>query len=84
MGSSANYDVVHRGNVLNSIIPGKWIFFQRAKIYGGGWWFGRAYDDCFVFEFPYPTSLREGIEYLNRYESMCTQPAFDDDFELEP
>lgn len=84
MGSTSNFDVIPRGEVVKHIIPGKWIFIQRAKIYGGGWWFGRAYDDCFMFEFDRPTSLREGIGYILHYESLSKLPNFDDDFKLEP
>lgn len=83
-GKELGYDVVHRGVTLERITPGKWIFIQRAKLYGGGWWFGRAYHDVFMFEFDQPTSLGRGIDYIMAYGSVSRLPQFDDDFQLEP
>jgi len=83
-GSELNYDVIHRGVVQDRITPGKWIFIQRAKEYGGGWWFGRAYHDVFMFEFDHPTSLGAGIDYILLGDSVSKLPQFDDDFQLEP
>lgn len=57
MGKDGSYDVIHRGEYMERVIPGKWLFIQRAKEYGGGWWFGRGYNDCFMLEFDKPTSL---------------------------
>ena len=60
MGKDGSYDVIHRGEYMERVIPGKWLFIQRAKEYCGGWWFGRGYDDCFMLEFDKPTSLGKG------------------------
>lgn len=84
MGKDASYDVIHRGDYMERVIPGKWLFIQRAKEYGGGWWFGRGYDDCFMLEFEQPTSLGAGIDYILAYGRVQQLPAFDDDFNLEP
>ena len=83
-GKDLGYDVIHRGVTQDIITPGKWIFIQRAKLYGGGWWFGRAYHDVFMFEFDQPTSLGAGIDYILAYGSTKKLPQFDDDFQLEP
>lgn len=37
MGKDGSYDVIHRGEYMVRVIPGKWLFIQRAKEYGGGW-----------------------------------------------
>jgi hypothetical protein len=52
--------------------------------YGGDYWFGRAYDDCFWLEFERPTSLGAGIDYImamRRVEPFAS--LIDDDFHLE-
>ncbi|KAF1366787.1 hypothetical protein [Yokenella regensburgei] len=87
MGSKeSNYEVIGRGETCDYLIPGKWVFIQRAKEHGGGFWFGRYFEDtrCFWLEFERPTSLREGIEYLfamSKVEPLSN--TFDDDFQLE-
>ncbi|HHO9698589.1 TPA: hypothetical protein ACRZGO_001230 [Citrobacter braakii] len=65
MGSKDNkYQIVYRGQTLETIIPGQWVFFQRPKECGGGYWMGRTYDDCFWLESDYPVSLSDGLGYL--------------------
>lgn len=81
-GKDSNYQVVYRGEALESFREAGWVFFQRAKEYGGGYWFGRTYPDCFMLEFDQPTSLSEGIKFLVAYEELETPGGFDDDFEL--
>ena len=41
----SNYQIVYRGEVLDHLIPSQWVFFQRLKSYGGGYWLGRTYQD---------------------------------------
>ncbi|EKS6506904.1 MULTISPECIES: lF-82 [Enterobacteriaceae] len=83
MGKDLKYEVIPRGTHIPYITPGKWTFIQRKREYGGGWWFGRAYDDHFQLEFERPTSLGEGIDYINAYEKVSKLPDWDDDFNLE-
>lgn len=82
-GKDSNYQIVYRGEVLENYNPGGWVFFQRSKECGGGYWFGRTYDYCFMLEFEQPTSLSEGLKYLISYEKVqATSNLFDDDFDL--
>ena len=82
-GKDNNYQVVYRGEVLENFRDGGWVFLQRAKEYGGGYWFGRTYHDYFLLEFDGPTSLFEGIKYIVAYEALAVSPGgLDDDFEL--
>jgi len=82
-GKDINYQVVYRAECLQAFVPGGWVFFQRRKEIGGGYWFGRTYVDCFMLEFERPTSLREGIEYLLAMDSIKGKlDVFDDDFKL--
>lgn len=82
-GKDSNFDVVYRGDVFHYQIPGRWVFFQREKVYGGGYWLGQAYDDFYLFGIERPVSLREGIDYI----LACAYAndlgdLFDADFEL--
>lgn len=43
-GKDHSFDVVYRGESRDWISPGKYVFFQRLKEYGGGYWLGQAYD----------------------------------------
>jgi hypothetical protein len=82
-GKDSNYKVVYRGETLEHIIEGEWVFFQRLRKYGGGYWLGRTYKDCYVFEFRFPVSLRQGLEHLLTLQSdKNTGYGFDDDFTL--
>lgn len=58
------FDVVYRGQTREYIIPGTYVFFQRQKEHGGGYWLGQVNNDCFVFTIDVPISLRIGMEYL--------------------
>lgn len=60
----SKFQVVYRGEVLENLKPGGWVFFQRPKEYGGGYWLGRTYDDVFMIEYERPVSLNEGMRYL--------------------
>jgi hypothetical protein len=52
-----SYDVVWRGETITYIREGRWVFFQRLKEYGGGYWLGRTYHDAFIFGLERPTPL---------------------------
>lgn len=84
MGKDARYDIIYRGEVRDFLTPGRWVLIQRAKEYGGGFWLGKAYDDCFWLELEKPTSLTDGIAYLLLTDRVQeTANTFDDDFHLE-
>lgn len=38
VGSDANYQIVYRGDDLECFHSGGWVFFQRPKHAGGGFW----------------------------------------------
>ncbi|XFW42561.1 hypothetical protein AAHT82_03240 [Klebsiella pneumoniae] len=84
MGShDSNYQIVYRGEVLERYEPGGWVFFQRQKEYGGGYWLGRTCDGVFIMELEYPVSLHDGIVYLNQLTRVSANfMDFDDDFSL--
>lgn len=82
-GKDANYQIVYRGESLKQFNEGEWVFFQRRKEYGGGYWVGRTLSCCFWLEFERPTSLFEGINFLNELNRTHQQGKdFDDDFTL--
>jgi len=56
-GKDSNYQVVYRGETLEHYKPGGWVFFQRLKEYGGGYWLGRTYEDCFWLELSWCGSM---------------------------
>ena len=58
------FDVVYRGQTLEYFDEGRYVFFQREKCYGGGYWFGKVMDGFYKFALEQPVSLRQGIEYL--------------------
>ena len=41
----SNYQIVYRGETLQNFKPGQYVFFQRLKEYGGGYWLGRTHED---------------------------------------
>lgn len=43
-GKDTNYQIVYRGDYLEYFHSGGWVFFQRPKEAGGGFWLGRTYD----------------------------------------
>lgn len=82
-GKDSNYKVVYRGETLDRIVEGEWVFFQRLREYAGGYWLGRTYNDCYVFELEWPVSLSQGLEYLLTLQSVKDKGyGFDDDFPL--
>ena len=81
----ANYQVVYRGEVLLNYVPGGWVFFQRSREFGGGYWLGKTFDGVFKLEFDRPVSLSEGILYLLDFgKSGKRFGVFDEDFKLAP
>lgn len=84
-GKDSNYQVIYRGEVLDEqyVKEGGWVFFQRLKEHGGGFWLGRTWKDYFEFGIEQPVSLRQGIEYLLISERVASDYlTFDDDFTL--
>lgn len=78
-----NYQIVYRGEILSRYVPGGWVFFQRPKECGGGYWLGRTFDDSFIFGCEYPVSLNYGLRFLICMEEVEARANdFDDDFEL--
>lgn len=83
-GKDSKYQIVYREESLQFFKEGEWVFFQRSKESGGGFWFGRTLPDCFWLELERPTSLREGLLYLLALEGLKgRENDFDDDFTLE-
>lgn len=84
MGSKElGYQIVYRGETLPHFVEGGWVFFQRLKEYGGGYWLGRTYNDAFIFGLERPTSLFEGIQFILASRSVeRNADHFDDDFTL--
>lgn len=84
MGSKdLGYQIVYRGESLPHFVDGGWVFFQRLKEYGGGYWLGRTYHDVFILEYDRPTSLYDGIRFILNTKSVERRfPLFDDDFHL--
>lgn len=79
-----NYQIVYRNENLEYFRDGQWVFFQRSKESGGGFWLGRTYPFCFMLEFHKPTSLFEGLSYILTADNVASQShIFDDDFELK-
>lgn len=77
------YQVVYRGETVDYIRPGSWVFFQRPIHCGGGYWLGRAYDDVFIIEYERPTSLFDGIRFMMLSKEVRSNAhLFDDNFEL--
>lgn len=60
----SNHQIIYRGQVLERFTPGGWVFFQRPKECGGGFWLGRTYEDCFWLELEFPVSLYDGLGFL--------------------
>jgi len=81
--NGSNYQVVHCDQMLNYLRPGEWVFFQRGKEVGGGYWLGRIYPDFYLFGLEQPVSLLEGLEYIVIADKVeAVSHLFDDDFEL--
>lgn len=78
-----NYQIVYRGETLQKYEPGGWVFFQRPKECGGGYWFGRTYVGVFMLDLERPVSLHDGIIFLNQLNEVASNfMTFDDDFKL--
>ncbi|EAB2320375.1 hypothetical protein BS856_13805 [Salmonella enterica] len=67
---NSKYVIVYRGEVLKYLIPGQFVFFQRKKEYGGGFWLGKTHENGFEFVLEQPTSLSYGLAYLIRLSSV--------------
>ncbi|EGT4306154.1 hypothetical protein AUM89_15305 [Cronobacter sakazakii] len=81
--SDTKFQVVYRGETFDSYRPGGWVFFQRNKEHGGGYWLGKTYDNVFIIEYERPISLFEGIIFINQSDSIAAKSSnFDDDFFL--
>lgn len=63
-GKDSNFDVVYRGETRDWIKPGTYVFFQRLKEHGGGYWLGQVYEGWFGFVNEKPVSLMQGMEIL--------------------
>ncbi|MCQ8229115.1 hypothetical protein [Pantoea trifolii] len=72
MKSPDLFQVVYRGEVLTGYKPGGWVFFQRPKECGGGFWLGKTYDFVFMLEIPHPVSIGQGWDYINEQENPRT------------
>lgn len=78
-----NHQIVYRGETLPYLHPGQWVFFQRSKECGGGYWLGRTFQDFYKFGPEQPVSLSEGLKFIlvaDRVEAISH--VFDDDFKL--
>lgn len=85
-GKDSNYQVVYRGQVLPPahVKEGGWVFFQRLKECGGGYWLGKTWQNYFEFGIEAPVSLAQGIEYLIMADCVeSCHMEFVDDFKLE-
>ncbi|EOW0914388.1 lF-82 [Klebsiella pneumoniae] len=83
-GKDRNYTVVYRGDFIDAVPDGRWMMIQRGKEYGGGYWFGRAYADCFWLEFECPMPLSSCVEYVVLYDHVAARAhEFEDEFKLE-
>ncbi|EPC4818924.1 lF-82 [Salmonella enterica] len=75
--------IIYRGEFIESVPDGSWLIIQRAKEYGGGFWLGKAYVDCFWLEFEKPMSLRDCMHYSVVHDGMVNNgQTFDDEFKL--
>lgn len=85
-GKVDHYIIVYRGEYEPYIAPGQYVFFQREKCYGGGYWFGEVMDGFYKFALEYPVSLSQGIQYWLSIQSAAEGgDVFDDsldDFKL--
>ena len=71
MGSkNSKYVIVYRSEALEHLIPGQFVFFQRKKEYGDGFWLGKTHEDGFEFVLEQPTSLSYGLAYLISLSSV--------------
>lgn len=82
--SPEKFQVIYRGEVLVYYNLGEWVFFQRPKERGGGYWLCKTYDFVFMLEIPYPVSLRQRMVFMDAVEGIGAfkLPSVDD-FKLE-
>lgn len=82
-GKDLNYTVVYRGDFIESVPDGRWMMIQRGKEHGGGYWFGKAYSDCFWLEFEKPMALYDCVEYVVLYNQLSgSRHDFEEEFKL--
>lgn len=82
-GKDLNYTVVYRGDFIESVPDGRWMMIQRGKEHGGGYWFGKAYSDCFWLEFEKPMALADCIGYIVMHGAMTDAGQyFEEEFKL--
>lgn len=82
-GKDRNYTVVYRGDFIDAVPDGRWMMIQRGKEFGGGYWFGRAYADCFWLEFERPMPLSSCVEYVVLYDHVAARShELEDEFKL--
>ena len=60
----SNHQIIYRDQVLERFTHSGWVFFQRPKECGGGFWLGRTYEDCFWLELEFSVSLYDGLGFL--------------------
>lgn len=81
--SDSKFQVVYRGEVLEHFKPGGWVFFQRPKECGGGYWLGRTYDGVFMIEYERPVSLYDGMDFLASMQKVeAKSEEFDPNYSL--
>lgn len=82
--SPDKFQIIYRGETLNFYKPGEWVFFQRAKENGGGYWLGKTFDFVFMLEIPHPVSIAQGMKFMSEQEALTTVETDSvDDFRLQ-
>ncbi|MBK0089442.1 hypothetical protein [Erwinia sp. S59] len=82
--SPDKFQIIYRGEMLTYYKPGEWVFFQRAKENGGGYWLGKTFDFVFMLEMPHPVSIAQGLKFMSEQEVSATvKPDSADDFRLQ-
>jgi hypothetical protein len=82
-GLDSDYQVVYCDEKLLRFVSGGWVFFQRLRIHGGGYWLGRIYDNVFMIEYERPTTLSEGLVFLRLMKQVeADSNVFDHDFSI--
>lgn len=82
-GHDLDFQVVYRGKTLEYYRPGGWVFFQRPKECGGGYWLGRTFDGVFMIEYERPVSLNDGMDFLASMKKIeAVSEEFDPNYSL--
>ncbi|HDZ8192434.1 TPA: hypothetical protein RUT31_000362 [Enterobacter kobei] len=82
-GHDLDFQVGYRGETLEHYRPGGWVFFQRPKECGGGYWLGRTFDGVFMIEHERPVSLNDGMNFLASIKKVgAKSEEFDPNFSL--